>query len=95
MALTDEQIQRIAHLARLRIAESEQTDYRDKLSSILDYVAQMDQVDTSGTPPMAHPLHIQQPTRPDAVTESNQREALQAIAPAVEKGLYLVPKVIE
>lgn len=95
MTLTDKQIQSIAHLSRLNLDDSEQVEYCDKLSTILDYVAQMNQVDTTGVAPMAHPLDINQPTRADVVTENNQSEIMLPIAPAVENGLYCVPKVID
>ncbi len=65
------------------------------MNSILGLVDQMQAVDTSGIEPLAHPLEASQRLRPDQVTESNQRDRYQAIAPATENGLYLVPKVIE
>ena len=65
------------------------------LNNILGLIDAMQAVDTSGIEPMAHPLGATQRLRADAVTETNQRDAYQAIAPAVESGLYLVPKVIE
>lgn len=95
MALDSTDVAKIAHLARLQVAETDLEAYAAELSNILDLVEQMNAVDTCGVEPMAHPLHMAQRLRPDAVTETNQREAFQAIAPAVEDGLYLVPKVIE
>ncbi|MGD9298624.1 Asp-tRNA(Asn)/Glu-tRNA(Gln) amidotransferase subunit GatC [Thiohalocapsa sp.] len=95
MALDSKDVVKIAHLARLQVAETDLEAYAAELSKILDLVEQMNAVDTSGVEPMAHPLHMAQRMRADAVTETNQREAFQAIAPAVEDGLYLVPKVIE
>lgn len=88
-------ITKIAHLARLEIAEDDVEDYARNLSDILGFVEQMNDVDTSQVKPMAHPLDATQRLRQDAVTESNQREKFQAIAPQTEDGLYLVPKVIE
>lgn len=88
-------MQKVAHLARLAINPEQVADYEAKLSNILDYVEQMRAVDTTGVAPMAHPQDLQQPTRPDQVTEANERDKMQSIAPAVENGLYLVPKVIE
>lgn len=95
MALEHSDVQGIAHLARLQIDDSELDRYAVELSAILDFVEQMNQVDTESVDPMAHPLDAVQPLRPDVVTEPDRREALQAHAPAVSDGLYLVPKVIE
>jgi aspartyl-tRNA(Asn)/glutamyl-tRNA(Gln) amidotransferase subunit C len=71
------------------------TQYTQDLSGMLDLVAQMNALNTDAVHPMAHPLEQNQRLRPDRVTESNQREQFQIIAPQVESGLYLVPKVIE
>ena len=95
MSLDKDQVQHIAMLARLRIADEEAADVVDKLSRIVDFVDQLSQADTENVVPMAHPLHAVQPLRPDAVTESNERDAIQQNAPEVADGLYLVPKVIE
>lgn len=89
------EVAKIAHLARLAIREQDAPAYARNLSAILDLVAQMNAVDTTGVTPMAHPLDMAQRLRADDVTETNQREHFQAIAPCVEAGLYLVPKVIE
>ena len=95
MSLGSAEVAKIAHLARLAISEADIPSYARNLSSILELVAQMNAVDTTGVEPLAHPLEMAQRLRPDAVSESNQRERFQAIAPRVEAGLYLVPKVIE
>lgn len=95
MALDKDKVQGIAHLARLAIDEADIPAYADNLSSILALVEQMNAVDTSGVEPMAHPLEMAQRLREDVVSEENQREHFQQHAPAVENGLYLVPKVIE
>jgi aspartyl-tRNA(Asn)/glutamyl-tRNA(Gln) amidotransferase subunit C len=95
MSLQKDDIEKIAHLARLAIGTEDIAAYTHNLSSILDLVEQMNAVDTSGVTPMAHPLDAQQRLRADVVTEQNQREHFQANAPQVEAGLYLVPKVIE
>ena len=95
MSLTKKDVENIAHLARLAIDESDIPEYADNLSNILQLVAQMDAIDTENTDPMAHPLDAVQRLRKDEVTESNQREHFQQIAPKTEAGLYLVPKVIE
>lgn len=95
MSLDREQVRKIAHLARLHITEQEVDAYADTLSRILKLIEQMNAVDTTGVMPMAHPNEVGLRLREDAVTETNQREKFQQIAPAVEAGLYLVPKVIE
>lgn len=95
MALERKDVENIAHLARLAVSEADIPEYARNLSNILTLVEQMNAVDTSGVTPMAHPLDAVQRLREDAVTESDQREHFQQVAPAVEAGLYLVPKVIE
>ena len=95
MTLKSGDVERIAHLARLAVDEADIPLYARNLSDILDLVAQMNAVDTTQVEPMAHPLDQPQRLRPDEVTEVDQREKFQAIAPRVEDGLYLVPKVIE
>lgn len=95
MALEKSDVENIAHLARLAISGDDVSEYAQSLSSILELVEQMNAVDTTGVTPMAHPLHMAQRLREDEVTESNQREHFQQHAPAVEAGLFLVPKVIE
>ena len=95
MSLDKEQVQQIAVLARLRLADDEFAETVDKLSRIVDFVDQLSQADTSGVVPMAHPLDVAQRLREDAVTEPNDRDHVQENAPSTEDGLYLVPKVIE
>ena len=95
MSLSKDEVKKIANLAKLDISEEQSADYEKNLSSILDLVEQMNSVDTSGVEPMAHPLHMAQRLREDVVSEENQRDHLQAHAPSVEKGLFVVPKVIE
>jgi aspartyl-tRNA(Asn)/glutamyl-tRNA(Gln) amidotransferase subunit C len=95
MSLSREDVEKIAHLARLAIDESDIPRYAKDLSNILDLVEQMNAVDTTGIEPMAHPFDASQRLRDDTVTETNERERFQAVAPQVENGLYLVPKVIE
>ncbi|HID49623.1 MAG TPA: Asp-tRNA(Asn)/Glu-tRNA(Gln) amidotransferase subunit GatC [Chromatiales bacterium] len=95
MSLDKNDVNRIAHLARLEIAEADIEAYAGNLSSILDLVARMNSVDTDAVAPMAHPVEAHQRLREDRVTETDQREKFQAIAPRVEAGLYLVPRVIE
>ncbi len=95
MSLDRDDVVKIAHLARLAIDEANIPRYARELSNILALVEQMNQVDTTGVEPMAHPLDTSQRLRPDLPTESNHRELFQTNAPQVEAGLYLVPKVIE
>lgn len=95
MSLSSEDINRIAHLARLAISEEDVPLYAKNLSDILSFVAQMNEVDTSAIAPMAHPQDAVQRLRQDEVTEQNQRERFQRVAPLADSGLYLVPKVIE
>ena len=95
MSLDKEQVQHIAMLARLKLSDEEYAESVDKLSKIVDFVDQLSQADTSDVVPMAHPLDAAQRLRPDAITESNERDLYQENAPDVADGLYLVPKVIE
>jgi len=96
MALTREQIENIAHLARLQLEPAELPVYQASLSAILEFVGQLDRADTSSVMPMAHPLPgLSQRLRSDVVTETDHHERYQAGAPQVAAGLYLVPKVIE
>jgi aspartyl-tRNA(Asn)/glutamyl-tRNA(Gln) amidotransferase subunit C len=95
MALTADDVQHIANLARLEITEAETDVYREKLTNILDMVDQLSAADTKGVVPMAHPLDMAQRLRVDEVSESDQRNLFQQNASQTEAGLYLVPKVIE
>lgn len=95
MSLPDDQVSKIAHLARLDIPADRLADYGQRLSGILDMVAALGRVPTADVTPMSHPLDATQRLRPDAVTETDRRDHYQSIAPATQDGLYLVPKVIE
>ena len=95
MSLDLNDVKRIAHLARIEITETEAQATLSKLSGILGLIEEMQAVDTIGITPMSHSQDVTQRLRQDVVTATNQREAFQKIAPAVENGLYLVPKVIE
>jgi aspartyl-tRNA(Asn)/glutamyl-tRNA(Gln) amidotransferase subunit C len=95
MALERTDVENIAHLARLAIDPDDIPAYARDLSNILDLVEQMNAADTHEVVPMAHPLDTSQRLRPDQVTETDRRERFQAVAPQVEAGVYLVPKVIE
>lgn len=95
MALERTEVEKIAHLARLGLAEADLPTTTETLNSILGLIDQMQAVDTTGIEPLAHPLEATQRLRADEVTEADHHSDYQAIAPAVEDGLYLVPKVIE
>ena len=95
MSLTTQDVQKIARLARLAMNPAEIEAAREQLSGIFELIAEMQAVDTKGIEPMSHAQELSQRLREDVVSESNQREAFQAIAPQVEGGLYLVPQVIE
>jgi len=95
MSLTIQDVKRIAHLARIEVTETEAQATLSKLTGILGLIEEMQAVDTTGITPMSHSQDVTQRLRSDVVTATNQREAFQKIAPAVEGGLYLVPKVIE
>ena len=95
MSLTLADIQRLALLARIEIDAAQGEAVRTKLDAIFSMIDQLNAVDTTGVVPMAHTQDVMLPLRPDAVTESDQRERYQAVAPAIEDGLYLVPRVVE
>ena len=102
MSLTTLDIQRIANLARLALQPAEEARMLDKINDFFGIVEQISAVDTTGVVPMAHPVDAMHNIpemalrlRTDTVSEPNQREANQKSAPAVENGLFLVPKVIE
>ena len=95
MSLTADNVKQIAHLARLGIEQQDVASYAKDLSGMLDLMTRMGDFNTDGVEPMAHPMDQVQRLRADVVTEQDSREKFQAIAPQVEAGLYLVPKVIE
>ncbi|RCS58600.1 Asp-tRNA(Asn)/Glu-tRNA(Gln) amidotransferase subunit GatC [Parvibium lacunae] len=99
MSISLSDVQRIAHLARLDLPEPQATATQASLNAIFGLIEQLQAVDTQGIEPLTHPVayiqEVAQRLRPDAVTETNQREANQQSAPAVQDGLFLVPKVIE
>lgn len=95
MNLTEADIKRIARLARIAVTQQETQTIRVELSNIFQLIETMQAVDTKGIVPMSHSQDMAQRLREDRVTESNQRELFQSIAPQVDAGLYLVPKVIE
>lgn len=95
MSVSNNDIRKIAHLAHLRVSDDEVNQYASQLTATFDLIGQIAEIDTSDITPMAHPLHCSQRLRADDVSEHDQHEKFQAIAPATEAGLYLVPKVIE
>jgi aspartyl-tRNA(Asn)/glutamyl-tRNA(Gln) amidotransferase subunit C len=95
MSLSPDDVKRIARLARIEIDDAQAQATQGQLNTIFDLIAAMQAVDTRGIAPMAHAQEVYQRLREDAVTETDRHAAFQAIAPAVENGLYLVPKVIE
>ncbi len=95
MSLTEADVKRMAHLARIEIAQQEVAPTLSQLSNIMGLVEQMQAVDTEGVAPMAHAQDLSLRLREDRVTETDQHELFQSVAPEVEAGLYLVPKVIE
>lgn len=95
MALNTEDIKRIAYLARIQINDDEAAQTLKKLTGIMGLIEQMQAVDTTGIIPMSHSQDVVQRLREDVVTKINQRDAFQALAPATQDGLYLVPRVVE
>ena len=95
MALDASDVEKIAHLARLGIDADDIPGYTRNLTDILAFVEQLNSADTTAVEPLAHPLEATQRLRPDEVTETNNRERFQQVAPETESGLYLVPQVIE
>jgi len=95
MSLSTADVQKVARLARLAMNNTEIEAARAQMSGIFELIAQMQAVNTTGIAPMSHAQDLSQRLREDVVTEANQRELFQSIAPQVEDGLYLVPQVIE
>ena len=95
MSLTPDDVRRLARLARIAIDDEASAAVLERLNAVLGLIDQMRAVDTRGIEPMSHALDIAQRLRPDEVREPDRRELYQSVAPAVEDGLYLVPKVIE
>lgn len=95
MPLTQDDVRRVAQLARLRIDDAQSRAVLDELNGIFELIGRMQAVDTADVEPMSHPRDVVQRLRPDRVTEPDRRAALIALAPHAEAGLYLVPKVIE
>ena len=95
MPLTLDEVQRIAHLARIEVSDVDAREILDQLNDIFALIAQMQAVDTAGIEPLSHPLGGSQRLREDVVTEGDSREANMRNAPAQQDGLFLVPRVIE
>jgi aspartyl-tRNA(Asn)/glutamyl-tRNA(Gln) amidotransferase subunit C len=95
MAIESSDIAKLAKLARIEINDADARETASRISDVLALVDQLQAINTDGVLPMAHPLDAVQKLRPDVISETNQRDAFQAIAPATQDGLYLVPKVIE
>jgi aspartyl-tRNA(Asn)/glutamyl-tRNA(Gln) amidotransferase subunit C len=99
MSLSDDQVRRLARLARIATRPEETDALAQRLNRVLMLVDELRAVDTAGIEPMSHPLDVQaeqgQRLRPDVVAHTDERSAYQSVAPSVEEGLYLVPKVIE
>ena len=95
MALSIEDVNRVAHLARIEVTPAEAQDVLRKLSGIFGLIEDMRRVDTTGIAPMSHAADVSLARREDVVTEIDQRELFQSVAPATADGLYLVPQVIE
>ena len=93
--LTLEQIHHLARLARIELSAAEAEGMREQINGVLAMVDEMSAVDTSGVAPMSHPQEVTQRLREDRVTETDQRDLFLSLAPEVEDGLYLVPRVIE
>ena len=95
MSVSRSDVTQIAQLARLSIADEALDDVTDRFSRILTLVDQLQQVPTDGVEPMSNPHDMTQRLRADEVTETNQRDRLQAVAPEVQQGYFLVPRVID
>ena len=95
MALSIDDVRRVAHLARIEVTPDEAQDVLKKLTGIFGLIEDMRRVDTAGIAPMSHAADVSLVLREDVVTETDQRDLFQSVAPATADGLYLVPKVIE
>lgn len=95
MSLSLDDVKRVAMLARIEVTDAESAQILDQLSGVFGLIEKMQAVDTTGIEPMAHAQDVVARLRPDTVTEADQHDLFQSVAPAVEDGLYLVPRVIE
>ena len=95
MSVSPQDVEKVALLARLTISESDLPEVTERFARVLDLVDELNTIDTQDVVPMSNPHDMEQRIRPDAVTRSNEREALMASAPVQEQGYFLVPKVID
>ena len=95
MDVTEEVVRNIAELVQLKVDDAEIQQLTEGMQNILALADQMQAINTEGVEPVSNPLDASQKLRPDVVTEENQRELFQSLAPASESGLYLVPRVVE
>ena len=95
MEVTEEVVRNIAELVQLRVDDADLEQLAEGMRNILALADQMQAINTEGVEPVSNPLDASQRLRPDAVTEENQRELFQSLAPATEAGLYLVPRVVD
>jgi aspartyl-tRNA(Asn)/glutamyl-tRNA(Gln) amidotransferase subunit C len=95
MSLSLDEVKRVAMLARMEVSDVESQRILNELSGVFDLIAKMQSIDTEGVEPMAHAQDVVARLRPDIVTEHDQHELFQSVAPAIDADLYLVPKVIE
>jgi aspartyl-tRNA(Asn)/glutamyl-tRNA(Gln) amidotransferase subunit C len=95
MSFTQQDIEKIADLSRIGVTPEQTQELSKNLTEILDMVAKMNSADTEDIMPLAHPFDATQPLRTDQITETDQRELFQSLAPQVQSGLYIVPKVID
>ena len=95
MSVTQQDVEKVALLARLAISESDLPEVTDRFGRVLDLVDELNTIETESVVPMSNPHDMQPRLRPDTVTRANEREALMASAPASDQGYYLVPKVID
>ena len=95
MSISKEEIIKIAHLARINVAQEEIQQVEKKLVGILALIDKMQEVDTDSIEPMSHALNITQPLREDKVTEKDIRDKSLSLAPHSEQSLFIVPQVIE
>ena len=95
MILSDAEIRKIAHLARIEVTEDDVANLQPRLSKVLTMIEQMNAINTDDVAPLSHPIEASQRLRLDEVTETNQRDLFQSIAPNAAHGLYFVPLVIE
>jgi aspartyl-tRNA(Asn)/glutamyl-tRNA(Gln) amidotransferase subunit C len=95
MPLIATDVDRLAKLARLELSQAEAAQTLAQLNSVFELISQLQAIDTEGVEPMTHPIEMSLRLRPDEVTETDRRERYQQAAPAIEQGLFLVPRVIE